>query len=284
MKLSTLTYIWLVITAVLSYEYLVLHKTLPGPGLIDLVICKRLAMCEYKSPAPGRPLSYAFGWLGFCIMSLTNLYVIRKRLHSLHKWGSVQSWLNYHIFCGMLGPTLILFHCDFKVRGLVSISFWSMIVSFASGIVGRFFYMQLLQGKGLLKRQIETLEQGFDQYVKISGPRVPAQAMLAAKAQAFAMAGGMSSQDLQEAGILNFMMKSSLGSLRMSVGLPPTPWRESRAFRVKLKEWAVLRKRLIFMHYYQLLFGYWRTFHTPFAVWMYIVAVIHIASSLIFRV
>ena len=184
----------------------------------------------------------------------------------------------------MLGPTLILFHCDFKVRGLVSISFWSMIVSFASGIVGRFFYMQLLQGKGLLKRQIETLEQGFDQYVKISGPRVPAQAMLAAKAQAFAMAGGMSSQDLQEAGILNFMMKSSLGSLRMSVGLPPTPWRESRAFRVKLKEWAVLRKRLIFMHYYQLLFGYWRTFHTPFAVWMYIVAVIHIASSLIFRV
>ena len=77
MKLSTLTYIWLVITAVLSYEYLVLHKTLPGPGLIDLVICKRLAMCEYKSPAPGRPLSYAFGWLGFCSLSLTNLYVIR---------------------------------------------------------------------------------------------------------------------------------------------------------------------------------------------------------------
>ncbi len=70
----------------------------------------------------------------------------------------------------------------------------------------------------------------------------------------------------------------------MSFALPPTPWPESRAFRLKLKEWATLRRRLNSMHYYQILFGYWRSFHTPFAIWMYIVAIIHIASSLVFKV
>jgi hypothetical protein len=70
----------------------------------------------------------------------------------------------------------------------------------------------------------------------------------------------------------------------MLTTLPPTPWQEGRPFRVKLREWALLRRRLLSMHFYQILFGYWRTFHSPFAVWMYIVAVIHIISSLIFKV
>lgn len=284
MKLRTLAWIWFFLTCVMSYEYMVLNKSFAGPSLVNLILCKSLGKCEYLTTVPGRPLSYSLGWLGFCIMSLTNLYVLRKRFHSLKNFGHVQTWLNWHIFFGLLGPTMILFHCDFKVRGLVSISFWSMVVSFASGVVGRFIYMQLLQGKGMLKKQIETLEHGFDHYMKISGPRIPPQAMLAAKAHAFAMAGGLGTNQLQNAGFMQFLWRSSLGSLRLSLSLPPTPWRESRAFRVKLKEWAVLRKRLIFMHYYQLLFGYWRSFHTPFAVWMYVVAVIHIISSLIFRV
>lgn len=284
MSLRFFVFIWFLITLIMSYEYMVLHKVIRGPEFTQMVLCQKFQLCNYSSPAPGKPLSYALGWLGFAVMSLTNLYVLRKRMLSLQKFGHLQTWLNWHIFFGMLGPTFILFHCDFKVRGLVSISFWSMVVSFSSGVIGRYFYMQLLQGKGLLRKQIEHLEKGFDQYMKVSGQRIPPQAMLAAKAQAFAMVGGGPGGTLRGSSLVGFLYYSTLGSIRSSFQLPPTPWPEGRLFKEKLKEWAVLRKRLISMHYFQILFGYWRTFHTPFAIWMYIVAVIHIVSSLIFKV
>ncbi len=284
MKLRFLVYLWLLITGFLAHQYMVLHDLIPGPDFTQLVLCKKFKLCDYGSPAPGRPLSYALGWLGFSVMALTNVYILRKKMLSLQKLGNLQSWLNWHIFFGMLGPTFIVFHCDFKVGGIVSISFWSMIVSFSSGIIGRYFYMQLLQGKGLLKREIEVLESSFDKYMQASGQRIQPQALLAAKAYAFMMVGGGPGGTVRGKSILGFLYFSTLGSVRSSFQLPPTPWPEGRPFRLKLKEWALLRKRLISMHYFQMLFGYWRTFHTPFAVWMYIVAVIHIISSLIFKV
>jgi len=266
------------------YEYAILHKFVKGPSYISLGACKFLDHCKFLSPQPGKPLSYALGWIGFCVMALGNLYIIRKRVHSLQSWGSLQGWLNWHIFFSMLGPTFILFHSNFKVSGLVSISFWSMVMSFSSGIVGRYFYMQLLQAKPVLKLRIDHLEKAFDQYVQLSGNRIPMQALMMAKANAFVMAGGVQGPELQRLGLLGFLFKSMSGELRMATSLPPTPWRESKQFRIKLREWAILRRRLLSMHFYQILFGYWRTFHSPFAIWMYVVAIIHIVSSLIFKV
>jgi hypothetical protein len=167
---------------------------------------------------------------------------------------------------------------------LVSISFWSMVVSFLSGVIGRYFYMQLLQGKGQLKKTIDSYESIFDRYMKGSGKRITEQHMLAAKANAFAMAGGVQGDELKSMGIWTFLSRSIAGELRMQASLPQVPWQEQRQFRMQLRDWALMRRRLISMHYYQLLFGYWRSFHTPFAIWMYVVAVIHIISSLIFRV
>jgi hypothetical protein len=284
MKLPYLMILWLIITVFLSFEYLVLHGVLPRDSVLQSFFCTKLDWCRKLSPAPGKPLSYALGWIGFCVMALTNLYVLRKRMISLQKVGNLQNWLNWHIFFGSIGPTFIVFHADFKVGGLVAISFWSMVVSFASGIVGRYFYLQLLQGKGVLRQRLEFLDKAFDQYQKAAGPRIPEQAMIAAKAYAFALAGGVTGPELQRIGPFTFLWRSLHGEARMMFALPPTPWPESRAFRLKLKEWATLRRRLNSMHYYQILFGYWRSFHTPFAVWMYIVAVIHIISSLIFKV
>jgi hypothetical protein len=284
MKLRPLVYLWLLITAFMFYEYAVLHKLYSGPSYISIGSCKFLGHCKPLSPAAGKPLSYALGWIGFCVMALTNLYILRKRLHRMQSWGSLQGWLNWHIFFGMVGPTFVLFHSNFKVGGLVSISFWSMVVSFLSGIVGRYFYMQLLQAKPVLKKKIDALEKNFDQYQQGSGNRIPAQSMMLAKARAFAMAGGVQGPELQRLGLMGFLVRSISGEVRMMTSLPSTPWQENRLFKVKLREWALLRRRLLSMHFYQILFGYWRTFHSPFAIWMYIVAIIHIISSLIFKV
>ncbi|MBC7659316.1 MAG: hypothetical protein H7249_06370 [Chitinophagaceae bacterium] len=287
MKLRHFTIIWLLILAFMSYEYMILNKFIRAPSLINFLYCGASVICKKATPQPGKSLSYALGWLGFCVMAATNLYIIRKRALSLQKLGTLQGWMNWHIFFGLLGPTLIVFHCNFKVGGLVAISFWSMVVSFLSGIVGRYLYIQLLQGKVALKKSIEELEEKFDSYEKlvVGQKRMHPKAMLAAKAGAFAMAGGLQGDALKSASVVEFLARSALGEMRMLFVLPRLPDQHApRSLRKQLKRWALLRRRLISMHYYQLLFGYWRAFHSPFAIWMYVVAIIHIASSLIFKV
>ena len=285
MTLKALTGVWVVITAWLSLEYLSAHGYLRFPGIMLEIQCFLFDSCRRFDPRPGKPISYFFGWLGFGIMALTNAYIIRKRVHALEKVGNLQGWLDWHIFFGLMGPTLILFHCDFKVRGLVSISFWSMVISFASGVIGRYFYLQLLQQKTGLRQSLTAYETGFTNYIKISSRGITNQDMEKAKAMAlFQATGGVSENTLKRMGIVEFLFRSFSGDLNLMFRLPTTPWGGSRPIRNKLRDWAFLKRKLIFMHYYQLLFGYWRTFHTPFAVFMYVVAVIHIISSLIFKV
>ena len=283
--LRILTILWLAIFLFLGFEYAILHNMIRGESTMELILCKNLRWCRSLDTEPGKMLSYALGWAGFGIMCLTNVYVIRKRVDAFQKFGSIKTHLDWHIFFGLLGPTLILFHCDFKVGGLVAISFWSMVISFASGVVGRYFYLQLLQQKNQLKRNITALESGFDKYMKLMRGQIQKKHMDLAKSHAFALAcGGVSPRRLNQVSLFEFLMRSLIGDISLRIKLPPVPWRGNRSVRQHIRTWAFLRRKLIFMHYYHLLFGYWRTFHSPFAVFMYVVAIIHIISSLIFKV
>ncbi len=144
MSLRTYVHLWFFITAIMSYEYLALgHQR----SLSILFYLQRHGVPFVQnlnfSTDAGRPISLVLGWSGIVIMLLTNLYVFRKRFGALRKLGWLPGWLNFHIFCGLLGPTCIVFHSDFKVRGLVAISFWSMIVVAVSGVIGRYLYTQI---------------------------------------------------------------------------------------------------------------------------------------------
>ncbi|MFW7378677.1 MAG: hypothetical protein ACOH5I_07720 [Oligoflexus sp.] len=285
MLLKLLVYVWLLLTALLFWEYAQLNQLIKGPMILQSTFCGKLQWCKTLKPDAGHMLSYVLGWLGFGLMCLTNIYVMRKRWPSLAKYGKLQTYLDWHIFFGLLGPTLILFHCNFKVRGLVAISFWSMVISFASGIIGRYFYLQLLQAKTHLRSTVDHYEKAFDKFLKISRGSIQKRHMDMAKAHAFSMAlGGVGASQLQQTSLASFLYRSIRGDMHLFLSLPPTPWPGNRFIRKKLREWARLRRRLIFINYYKVMFGYWRTFHTPFAIFMYIVAVIHIISSLIFKV
>ncbi|HEX8297585.1 MAG TPA: hypothetical protein VF594_00380 [Rubricoccaceae bacterium] len=87
------------------------------------------------------------------------MYSVRKRWARLAGVGKLRHWLSFHIWLCTLGPFLILLHTSFKVGGLVSVAFWSMIVVVASGIVGRYVYVRIPQavsGRALEMREIES--------------------------------------------------------------------------------------------------------------------------------
>lgn len=92
---------------------------------------------------PGGTYGHSFGVIGSALMIVMLLYSVRKRAKPLQRAGAVGVWLDFHIFCGIVGPLLVILHSSFKVQGLVALSFWSMIAVALSGVVGRYLYRQI---------------------------------------------------------------------------------------------------------------------------------------------
>jgi hypothetical protein len=83
------------------------------------------------------------GILGFILMLMTEiLYSIRKRSRSA-RWGSMASWLQFHIFTGLVGPYLVLLHSSWKFNGLAGATTLLTILIVISGFIGRYIYTQI---------------------------------------------------------------------------------------------------------------------------------------------
>ncbi len=275
--------ICLVVVLVLSYEYLVLNRIIKLPGLFRQLKKHIPAFSNLEiSPEPGRVISYWLGWVGFAFMVAMLLYTIRKRFQVFHKLGRLATWLDFHIFCGIIGPILIIFHCNFKVGGLVAISFWSMIISATSGIVGRYFYFQILQTRGQLKDQVRFFDEGFSKLHVALG--VQASAIESLKRKAIATACGVNATAGKEIGFLYILINSFIGDialhLRPTVLLPGM----HKSMQSKFHQYGRLHRKIYFLDTYKRFMGYWHAFHLPFAIFMYIVAVIHIITALLFKV
>lgn len=91
-------------------------------------------------PAASGFLGHSLGVLGFVLMLMTEtLYSFRKR--ALRRpWGTMRSWLQFHIFTGIVGPYLVFLHSAWSFRGLAGALMLMTAVVVASGFLGRYIY------------------------------------------------------------------------------------------------------------------------------------------------
>ena len=102
-------------------------------------------------------LGYILGITGTTMMGLLLLYPLRKRLSFMHKWLPVRYWFAAHMMLGVLGPVVILYHCNFSLGSFNSnVALFSMLIVSLSGLLGRFFYVHI--HKGLYGRKIHLSE------------------------------------------------------------------------------------------------------------------------------
>ncbi len=93
---------------------------------------------------PSGAFGHGLGILGtLMILFGVSIYIARKRYNFMSKQLRLKYLLEFHIFLCTLGPILILFHTAFKFGGVVSVAFWSMVAVVASGVIGRFIYIQI---------------------------------------------------------------------------------------------------------------------------------------------
>ena len=105
-------------------------------------------------------LGYALGIVGGVLMLLLLLYPLRKRMKSFRKLGPVKYWFNTHMVFGVLGPTLVLFHCNFSLGATNSnVALFSMVIVASSGLLGRYFYSKIHHGLYGSQATIQEFQQ-----------------------------------------------------------------------------------------------------------------------------
>ncbi len=271
--------IFIICSLLLTYEWLLLNEYIQGVDLLALIPALK---GFNRSTEPGRPLSLILGYTGFGLMCMTNPYLIRKRISFMRKWGNLKGWLDFHILCGALGPIFIIFHTNFKIGGLVAISFWSMIISATSGVVGKYFYTKVLKNRANLMQNSEMMEtkikatfekkDKLDAYTKILDkfhkliklPNNP--------------------EDQHDISITKAIYSSLMGDFNLLFRSHRLKKKLSRSLYVNFRNYILLQRQIYFLSANKKFMGHWHTFHKPFAIFMYVVAIIHIAVALLFQV
>jgi hypothetical protein len=94
-------------------------------------------------PAAAGFFGHILGVIGFLLMLMTEtLYSFRKRSRK-GRWGSMQFWLQFHIFTGLVGPYMVLLHTSWKFNGLAGATTLLTIIIVVSGFIGRYIYTRI---------------------------------------------------------------------------------------------------------------------------------------------
>jgi hypothetical protein len=105
------------------------------------------AVGRLKLYTPGDDVGYYLGLAGALMMLALLLYPLRKHVRALERLGALRHWFKLHMFFGIAGPILILFHSNLHLGSLnAAVAFWSMVIVAGSGIVGRFIYTRVHHG------------------------------------------------------------------------------------------------------------------------------------------
>lgn len=89
-------------------------------------------------------VGYALGVAGGAMLLLQFAYPLRKNVRFMNAWGPTRHWFRAHKMLGLLGPTLILYHSNFRLHATNSnVALFSMLVVVASGLIGRFIYVKI---------------------------------------------------------------------------------------------------------------------------------------------
>lgn len=86
---------------------------------------------------------HTLGIVGFVLMLFTEtLYSLRKRSKSA-AWGRMSTWLQFHIFMGLVGPYMVLLHTSWKFNGLAGATTLLTLIIVISGFIGRYIYTRI---------------------------------------------------------------------------------------------------------------------------------------------
>jgi hypothetical protein len=225
---------------------------------------------------------HSLGILGFLLMLMTEtLYSWRKRSRSA-RWGKMSTWLQFHIFTGLVGPYLVLLHTSWKFNGLAGIVTLLTLIIVVSGVVGRYIYTAVPRSAdgveleaGELERKVQATDAELQRWLE--DRPVAIQAL----SQRLSIAPGIHSNSI------SFVF----GRIFQEWGFRWRWWNEKRhldpAARVQaaqleqlLDRQGVLRRQIASLALARRLLGLWHAIHVPIGMALFTTAFIHIVAAI----
>ncbi|MBC8320324.1 MAG: hypothetical protein H8E34_06360 [Bacteroidetes bacterium] len=274
--IALLTIIVILVTVMLIYI---------GTSYYNTSLEERFYHFDHKVLKPSGPWGHGMGIVGSLFMFIgVSTYMIRKRVRAFARWGLLKHWLEFHIFLCTLGPILVLFHTAFKFGGIVSISFWSMVAVFLSGVVGRFIYIQIprsIEGRELSLNEVRDLKSDISEIIKTDynlSQESKAVITESTKKKVEIISGNIISRTLKK----YFDDKRNLKRVKKILKQNKLSRKESNQILKLVNNEISLNRRIDRLTTMQNLFKYWHVAHLPFAIIMLIIMIIHVVVSLTF--
>jgi len=227
-----------------------IYLTYIGYSYYRLPVEERFFSPLYEQLKPSGFWGHGLGIIGSLIL-LVGLfsYMARKRFKIFSTLGSLKYWLEFHIFMCTLGPVMILFHTTFKFGGIVSFGFWSMVIVWTSGLIGRFIYLQIprtIEGRELSLQEVRSLKDDMD-------------------------------TELSEKYKINLSDSTQGVFYNLKLTRKDISGKDYRKIKKLIRNEERLTRRIGRLDKMRTTFKYWHFAHLPFALIMLIILVVHVA-------
>ncbi len=245
----------------------------------------------------GSPAGIAYGIGGTVAILVLLAFGLRKRWYR-STWGTLDGWLQSHIYLGLLSALVIFFHSGFRFHDRVAVAaFVTLGVVVASGFVGASLYTSV-------PRRLSEVESDL----------TPAElsAQIQQLADGMARIAGSRSQPFQEVcrGLLAESLPGRLAGWRLMLtsrgpgaqrataggssgsggGGRPAPWavhltrvppaeqEDLRQLLVLSRQRSELLERLIAQQRYRNLLGAWLYLHVPLSIALLALVAAHLVA------
>lgn len=224
----------------------------------------------------GNSFNVNIGIIGFILILLTNLHTILVCGMRNHKWKiNYQVSQNYHIFFGVCGAVMILFHSAFQLKGVnvAHFAIYAMGLGLLSGFIGQFISNQIpktIRGEKMkldsLKGEQKKLQAKAEMLMENEGMYKTSVALISQGIPTSFWGNFFAAPQLW---YRRFKLKQTLKELGLSKNSA-----DLAADLVK-KEFQ-MRQKVRMLEMSDVFFRKWMLIHKPLGYLVYVLAIIHI--------
>lgn len=220
------------------------------------------------------------------MMLLAMCYTLFKYVPKLRHKAVMKNWLFIHLFLGIFGPFLVMFHSTFHIGSLNGgIALISMGLVFLSGVIGRFLYSKTHFHLGGKKARVKDLQE----LIKLAGRTIKSERL-----ESFSDSVLTHQDTLPNAmwELMSFGWRSRWLYFRLTADLhhhilpmaKQNGWnhrtirQKKREFKRQLREYILTLKKVALFHVYERFFSFWRNAHVPLLYLLFMSGVVHVVA------
>lgn len=267
------------------------QRAVPGWSVAGLLgLAAAWAAGEWLRRQGDGDIAYWLGVAGGVAMLTLFAYPLRKRWRLLQRLGRTRGWFVFHMAMGLAGPWLILVHCGFRLGSLnATVALLSMAVVVASGVVGRYLYVQVHRGLDGRRADLGELRARLDAtHARLAGsfglaPKVM-ECLMAFERAATAPTGRGPLTLLWDTRRLAHQTRRTAGrlidqALAEASGLDEARRRRARAgWRALAAQHIAHTLAVARWQAWERLLALWHVLHLPFVVVMVVCALVHVVA------